>query len=168
MTSRISAKLEDYLAAILKFQREERFARVSDIAANLGVAKSAVTVALQKLSAAGLVNYQSYKPVTLTEQGEKFAEEILLRHRVILDFLQTVLGIESDRADEIACEMEHAIDKPALERFICFLAFVSSRPDPEHTWLREFRQFLETGANSFSCKECVKVYLDNVTTQDAG
>lgn len=165
MASTISAKLEDYLAVILKFQREKQFARVSDIAAHLDVAKSAVTAALRRLSDEGLINYHSYEPVTLTEAGEELGEEILLRHRIILDFLRNVLGIEGARASDIAGKMEHTVDPPALERFICFLAFIGSRPESGRTWLQEFRQFLQSGTGDQSCKECIQVYLDNVATE---
>ncbi len=124
MTKKLSATLEDYLSVILRFQREKQFARVSDIALALGVAKSAVTSALQSLYAKNLINYQPYEPVTLTEAGVGKAEEIQLRHRVILDFLQDVLAIDPKEAEPIACEMEHTINAVALEKFVCFLAFI--------------------------------------------
>jgi len=159
MTKKLSATLEDYLGVVLRFQREKRFARVSDIASALGVAKSAVTAALQSLSSKALINYQPYEPVTLTEEGEQQAEEILLRHRIILDFLQNVLAIDAKEADTIACEMEHAINAVALERFVCFLAFIGTRSGKGKTWLKEFQRFTKSGAEGRTCKECIKEYL---------
>lgn len=159
MTKKLSATLEDYLGVVLKFQREKNFARVSDIASTLGVAKSAVTAALQSLASKALINYQPYEPVTLTEEGEQQAEEILLRHRVILDFLQNVLAIDSNEADSIACEMEHAINAAALEKFVCFLAFIGTRSGKGKTWLKEFQLFTKSGAEGLTCKDCIKEYL---------
>ena len=76
----------------------------------------------------GLLNYRPYEPVPLTDEGEHQAEELLrLRHRIILDFLQNVLAIQPKRAEPIASEMEHAIDGTALERSVCFRAFVRTR-----------------------------------------
>ncbi len=162
MAKKLSATLEGYLRMVLQFQRQKRFARVSDISSTLGVAKSAVTVALQSLSSKGLLNYQPYEPVTLTEEGEQRAEEILLRHWIILDFLLNVLVIETKQAESIACEMEHAINAPALEKFVCFLTFIGMRPAKGKTWLKEFQDFTISGAKGHTCKECIKEYLRNV------
>jgi len=159
MTQKLSATLEDYLAVVLRFQREKRFARVSDIASALGVAKSAVTAALQSLAAKSLINYQPYEPVTLTKEGEQQAEEILLRYQVIFDFLRNALAIDPKDADSIACEIEHAINGAALEKFVCFLAFLGTRSGKGRTWLKEFQRFTQSGAEGRTCKECMKEYL---------
>ena len=159
MAKRLSATLEDYLRVVLRFQRKKHFARVSDISTTLGVAKSAVTAAVQSLSSKGLVSYQPYEPVTLTKEGERRAEEIVLRHRIILDFLQDVLAIEPKEAESIACEMEHAINNPALEKFVCFLAFIGTRAGKGRTWLKEFRSFTKSGSQGRTCKECIREYL---------
>ena len=162
MPNRLSATLEDYLGAILRFQREKNFARVSDIASEVGVAKSAVTAALQKLSAENLINYQPYEPVTLTIAGEKQAEDILLRHRVILDFLRDVLDVDPEQADSIAGDVEHAIDRRTLEKFVCFLAFIATRPTDRTSWLHEFQDFTKSGTEGQICRECMREYVKNL------
>ncbi len=159
MTKKLSATLEDYLGVILKFQREKRFARVSDISSSLKVAKSAVTAALKSLASKGLVNYHPYEPVTLTEEGERQAEEIVLRHGIILDFLGEVLAIEPKEAESIACKMEHAIDPYALEKFVCFLAFIRTRSGKGKTWLADFQGFIQSGVGGRTCKQCIRDYL---------
>ncbi len=159
MDRKLSATLEDYLGVVLTLQREKRFARVSDIASALHVAKSAVTAALQSLAVKGLVNYQPYEPVTLSKEGEQQAEEILFRHRIIIDFLRDVLAIEPREAESIACQMEHAINGVALEKFVCFLAFIGTRSDKGKTWLKEFQCFTRSGAMGRTCKECIKEYI---------
>jgi len=159
MASKLTATLEDYLGVVLKYQRLKHFARVSDIAADLGVAKSAVTAALRRLSSEGLLNYKPYEPVTLTHEGEERAERIVLRHRIILDFLQGVLGVEPARAESVACEMEHGIDSRTLERFVCFLAFIRTRSSEAGSWLEEFREFSRGGTEGRSCRECIEAYL---------
>ena len=167
MAEPLSATLEDYLAVVLRFQREKRFARVSDVSTALGVAKSAVTAALQSLSAKGLLNYKPYEPVTLTDEGEQRAEDIALRHRIIRDFLHEVLAIKPDRAECIACDMEHAIDGPALEKFVCFLAFAGTRSGKGKTWLSEFERFTRNGADGVSCRQCMKRYLREARSEVA-
>ncbi len=160
MAAELTATLEDYLETIFRLEQEKHFARVRDISASLDVAKSAVTTALQSLSAKGLVNYEPYEPATLSPEGRRRAERIALRHRVIEDFLESVLGLPEERADSIACGVEHAIDRDALDRFVCFLAFVGKRRGEGESWLEEFRRFIREGTAEETCQECVQQYLE--------
>ncbi|NLW50593.1 MAG: metal-dependent transcriptional regulator [Candidatus Brocadiaceae bacterium] len=161
LTGQLSAALEDYLEAIYRLEREKRFARVRDISAMVNVAKSAVTTALQSLSDKGLVNYEPYEPVTLSPEGRERAGRILLRHRVIRDFLEGVLGLEAERSDSMACRMEHAIDRETLDRLVCFLAFVGRRRDEGDSWLEEFRRFARGGSERQACELCIRQYLQD-------
>ena len=162
----LSSTLEDYLEAIFRIERKKRVARVRDISNALTVAKSAVTAALQTLSEKELVNYEPYEPVTLTPKGWEKAERIALRHGIIGDFLQNVLGLKPERAESIACGMEHAIDRGALERFVCFLAFIRQHSSQGAKWLDEFQRFVKEGANGQTCKECIERYLQTVRAND--
>lgn len=160
MRQELSTTLEDYLETIFRLERDRRFARVRDISAALNVAKSAVTTALQSLSDKGLVNYQPYEPVTLSAAGHETAARVVLRHEVMKDFLRNVLGLEAERAGTIACGMEHAIDRDALNRFVCFLAFVGRRRGEGESWLEEFRRFIREGTAEKTCEECMQQYLE--------
>ena len=162
MDSQLTPTLEDYLETIFGLQRERPFARVRDIASSLDVAKSAVTAALQSLSGKGLVDYEPYEPVTLTPAGRERGEKIALRHRVLTDFLENVLGLEVAKADSIACGMEHVVDRDALERFVCFLAFVGKPRADGGSWLKEFQGFLEKDAKSQMCDQYMKAYRQSL------
>lgn len=164
MRQQLTSTLEDYLEAIFRIQREKRFARVRDISGALNVAKSAVTAALRSLSEKGLVNYEPYEPVTLSSEGRERAERIALRHRIMGDFLNNVLGLEPQQADSIACGVEHAIDRDALERFVCFLAFVGRQREEGQSWLDEFQRFIREGVDDRTCQECIQEYLQSVGT----
>jgi len=159
MAEGLSATLENYLETIFRLEEEKGFARVRDISSALDVAKSAVTTALQSLSEKGLVKYEPYEPVTLSGEGRQKASRVVLRHRVMEDFLRNVLGLEAERADSIACGMEHAIDRDALDRFVCFLAFVGRRREEGESWLDEFRRFISEGTAEQTCEECMQQYL---------
>jgi DtxR family Mn-dependent transcriptional regulator len=166
MAKQLSATLEDYLETIFRIEQVKRFARVRDISASLDVAKSAVTTALQSLSGKGLVNYEPYEPVTLSPEGREKAERVVLRHRVIEDFLRNVLDLEAERASSIACGMEHAVDRGALDRFVCFLAFVGRRRDEGESWLEEFRRFIREGTAEETCEECMQQYLESAGIEE--
>jgi len=157
--SKLSATLEDYLQVIFRFQQEKQFARVSDVASELKVARSAVTAALHSLSKKGLVNYQPYAPVTLSVKGREEAEQIVLRHRIITDFLENVLAIPKDQTQSAACKMEHSMDAGILARFVCFLAFIGRPRKKGTSWRNEFQRFMKKGTATRTCEYCVNEYL---------
>ncbi len=155
----LSSTQEDYLETIYRLERKKRVARPRDIGDRLDVAGSSVTAALQNLSEKGLVNYEPYGLVTLTEKGLLEARKVLTRHRILEDFLANVLDLEDERAQATACEMEHAVDPVALERLVCFLAYFREHSEDGQDKLEEFRDFLED-CNEDVCRKCVDQYLE--------
>ena len=107
--SRLSKSAEDYLEAIGTLCNKHGHAQVSDIALLLSVKKPSVTAALRQLSAEGLVEYQQYKPVQLTEAGKQYARRVLNAHGTLRRFMCEVAGLTPERADEAACHMEHIL-----------------------------------------------------------
>ena len=70
----LSASIEDYLEAIGHLEKQNRVARVKDIAERLNVQMPSVTGALKVLRGKGLVNYERNSYITLTEDGLKVAD----------------------------------------------------------------------------------------------
>ncbi|MCF7854653.1 MAG: metal-dependent transcriptional regulator [Candidatus Pacebacteria bacterium] len=160
MTQELSATLEDYLTAVYRLECEKRVARPRDIAREQKVAKSTVTAALKSLAAKELINYEPYEAVTLTPEGVEQVRPLIMRHRILVDFLRDILGLEASQATDVACGMEHAIAEDALERIVCFLAFTrQSGSEGEHL-LDEFRQFLRTCGEGKICRECIEKYWE--------
>jgi len=126
--STLTSSLEDYLEAVLLLVRRDRVARVRDIAKALGVGMPSVTTALKALAQRGLVNYDPYQVITLTEQGQLAAEAISRRHTVLRRFLVEVLGLDEATAEANACRMEHAVDEQVLDRLGRFADSVRGRP----------------------------------------
>ena len=160
---KISSTMEDYLKVIFRFQQKKRFARVSDVSSAMGKAKSAVTAALRSLSKKGLIIYQPYEPVTLSAEGKKLAEQIVVRHRIIVDFLKNVLDVPQNYAQSAACKMEHSMDAKVLDCFVCFLVFVNN--PRETVWRDEFHQLKKNGATTHACKICVNEYLSKLNKE---
>ena len=163
MKEELSSTLEDYLEAIYRIEQEKRVARPGDISEARDVARSTVTSALQSLGDKGLINYEPYGLVTLTEKGRDRAEWIATRHHVMRDFLENVLGLDAERADETACGMEHALERDAMERLVCFLLFL--RKGSAHTGecLDAFKRFMEQCVDGGTCRECVEEYVNDIT-----
>jgi len=126
--------MEDYLETILYLVDEHQVARAKEIGAQLHVNRSSVTTALQALAKRGLINYSPYDYVTLTESGQRVAQDVARRHAVLRDFFQRVLRIEDEEANAAACQMEHALAPIVLERLSAFLEFVTRCPSGYATW----------------------------------
>jgi len=166
MATELSPALEDYLRAIHHIESEQRVARPRDIGRTQNVAASTVTAALQSLAEKGLINYEPYGLITLTEAGRTKSQQLANRHLIIKDFLEKILGLEPERADSTACSMEHVVDSEALERFLCFVAFMECHWLAGSKHLKDFRQFIKEGADGHTCQECLDEYMRALTSTD--
>jgi DtxR family Mn-dependent transcriptional regulator len=137
----LSENLEDYLETILILQNKNTVARVKDIAEKLGVLSGTVTSALRSLSDKKLIDYKPYSFITLTKKGKKIAKEILRRHNVVKDFLQCVLLLDENKAEENACRMEHSMDRVAVNRLVQFIEYIYQCPRTGEDWINNFTTF---------------------------
>lgn len=165
MAEELTSTLEDYLETIYCLEEEKRVARPRDIAEAQGVARSTVTAALQSLSEKGLINYEPYELITLTEEGQQKAQRLDSRHRIMRDFLESILGLDAQRADETACGMEHAVERDVLERFTCFLAFMRRCSTDGTGCLEQFREYIEEHTGPDGCHECLDNYVEKLEAE---
>jgi len=110
---RVSKSAEDYLEAIYLLSRDKGYARVLEIARYLGVKPPSVTQMLKKLKGMGLVHYERYGKVMLTELGLEIARKIANRHADLKAFLMA-LGLTEAVAEEEACAMEHVLHEETI------------------------------------------------------
>lgn len=146
-TKTISAVLESYLEKIQVLQKKYGAVRVTDLAEQMNCRMPSAVSALRRLAEFGLVNYESYRPVTLTAAGEEAVRKLTCRHEILDDFLQTALAFSPAEASEEACSLEHKVSREVLQRCSDFLQFVRSEPGLEEKVgliVQQFRRFLET------------------------
>lgn len=165
VTQQLTASQEDYLEVIFHLTTKGAGARARDIGKRLGVAKSTVTEALQALAKRDLIHYAPYSAITLTQDGEKAAKEVVRRHEVLRDFLTNVLLIAEKKADEEACRMEHAISRATLERFIEFAGFVERCPRGGTKWIKGVGYHCNHGGGMDSCEKCVELVIQDVRSR---
>ena len=156
----LTASLEDYLEAIFHIIADKEAVRPKDIARRLKVSNSSVTGALRSLAEKNLINYAPYDVITLTPSGKDAARDVIRRHEVLRDFFVNVLAIDSRDADKAACEMEHAIPKSILDRFIEFAEFVEICPRGGAKWISGFGYYCDQGETRESCEKCIGALLD--------
>jgi DtxR family Mn-dependent transcriptional regulator len=153
----LSESMENYLETILNLEKTNKVARAKDIADQLKLKRGTVSGALKVLKEKSLINYSPYSFITLTPEGKKIAELIHQRHEVLNDFLRNVLQIDADKADKVACRMEHAIDEDTLERLVAFIEYMTSCPRSENSLLDSFSHYLETNKlDRRKCDRCIK------------
>lgn len=140
---KISASLEDYLEAIYKIIEEKQGVKAIEISRRLGVGRSSVTEALKVLAEKKLVNYGRYDVISLTPAGEKVAEKVILKHKVLYEFFTEILGVDNKQAQENACVIEHVITEDILKRLISFIEFNKQFYCEKHNYLEEFKKFYE-------------------------
>ena len=165
MKEKLSSTLEDYLEAIFRLEKAKRTARVRDIAQTVGVSKSTVSAALKSLASKNLIEYEPYEYILLTPAGREKASTIVMNHYIISRFLQSVLALSGERAERIACEFEHAVDREVIGRFVCFLAFVE-KSSAEGIQLRgEFKCFLGKGSEEQICRDLLEEYQQRIESE---
>ncbi|HOZ45036.1 MAG TPA: DtxR family transcriptional regulator [Candidatus Hydrogenedentes bacterium] len=158
----LSASLEDYLEAIYTIVSEKQAARAKDIADKLKVHRSSVTNALHELSDRLLINYAPYDIVTLTDKGRAVGADIVRRHEILSEFFVKVLAVDEALADRTACEMEHVVPRPVLDRFIRFVEYVETCPRGGAKWIKGFAHYCTEGASLDDCEHCVEACLVDV------
>lgn len=114
----ISASLEDYLEAIYEIIQEKHGVKAIEISRRLGVGRSSVTEALKTLADKQLVNYGRYDVISLTKDGEKAAQSVIVKHNVLFDFFKNILELSAEEAQENACRVEHVISEAAYDKFL--------------------------------------------------
>jgi len=95
---------------------ERALVPMGQLASALGVVPGTATTMVKALAESGLVHYEPYMGVRLTEAGEKLASLVLRRHRLIELFLVQVLGMSWDEVHDDAEQLEHVVSERLIER----------------------------------------------------
>jgi DtxR family Mn-dependent transcriptional regulator len=121
----LTAPVEDYLKAIYTIGRGTGAAATNEIAERLALAPASVSGMVRRLADQGLLAYERYHGVKLTESGRRAALRTLRRHRVIEAYLARALGYPWDRVHEEAEKLEHAASDELVDR----MAVTIGEPD---------------------------------------
>jgi DtxR family Mn-dependent transcriptional regulator len=113
----LSAVMEDYIKAIYAIQSDgQERVSTSALADYLDVTAPTVSSMLKKLEERGLVDREEYKGVTLTEEGELVALEILRHHRLLEAFLTEQLDYDWADVHDEADRLEHHVSDELTDR----------------------------------------------------
>ena len=91
----VTKSLEEYLKTMYALKKQNGYIRVTDIASKMNCTKPSVNKAIHNLKNNGLLNYESYGTIELTEDGENLAKKILEAYDIVYIFLKDVLNLDS-------------------------------------------------------------------------
>jgi DtxR family transcriptional regulator, Mn-dependent transcriptional regulator len=99
---------ENYLKALFSLSIQNNGeVNVNDLSKHLDIKMPTVTSMMKKLASKKLVEYESYKPLRLTEKGRKEAALIIRKHRLTEMYLVEKMGFGWEQVHEIAEQVEH-------------------------------------------------------------
>ncbi len=133
----LTSAMEDYLEMIYRGVQAEEYIRINMLSEMLNVKPSSATKMVQKLSELGLLKYQKYGIIFLTDKGKEIGEFLLRRHNIIQSFLE-MIGIKEDLLVETEL-IEHNISSNTLSNIKILNEFFETRPEI----LKLFRDFKE-------------------------
>lgn len=119
--AKLTFSMENYLEAVYELSAGDGGARVSDIAARMGVSKASVNSAMNLLHQRGLVENEKYREIRLTEAGLQAARLTAEKHHILQALLSQVMGVDEEQASADACAMEHVISDESTRKILDFL-----------------------------------------------
>ncbi|EQC50773.1 metal-dependent transcriptional regulator [Bacteriovorax sp. DB6_IX] len=118
----LSHSMVHYLLTIHKLREDRGYARVTDIARDLGLTKGSVSTALNNLKKKGLVKEEEdTKFLLLTEEGHDEVHRILSSRTLLYYFLKDFVGVDEDVAAHDSCMMEHLMSPETSVKFFEFM-----------------------------------------------
>ena len=108
-------RMEDYLEIVYELVQHKGYATLADVAEYLNVRPPSVTMMMRRLDQSGLLNYEKYRGIRLTEKGIDIAKIIHDRHSVLSEFLK-MIGVSEKIANEDAESMEHHLHTQTMQR----------------------------------------------------
>jgi DtxR family Mn-dependent transcriptional regulator len=124
----ISLTEENYIKSLFNLSNEIGEVNVNELSRALGIKMPTVTSMMKKLAEKKLVNYESYKPLKLTEKGKKEAGLIIRKHRLTEMFLAEKMGFGWEDVHDIAEQMEHVQSASFFEKMDELLGYPKVDP----------------------------------------
>lgn len=142
---------EEYLKTIYLLEKSNNKIRVTDIANKLKITKPSVNKAIKTLKEMSLIDYETYGNITLTEEAENIAKNIIKKQDTLEMFLVEVLEIDKAQASEEARAMKHAISEDTAQKLDKYINKVLNLGDLDCNY----------DETSEKCRNCVKITAKN-------
>lgn len=108
----LSPSMEDYLEMIFRILCTDKVVRINKLAEKLNVKASSASKMVTALTEMGLLNYQKYGFITITDDGYALGEYLLHRHQVLNEFL-CLVNNSDDETGQVE-RIEHFLNKQTV------------------------------------------------------
>lgn len=136
----LTESMEDYLEMIYRIFQEKGYVRPVDLAEALNVQPSSVTRMVQRLDEQGLITYEKYRNISLTERGLAIGNFLAWRDETLKRFLSLLMP-PATIAGQVE-GIEHYITPVTMCLFRDLVALFGSNPD----YLEALRKIRVNGA----------------------
>lgn len=126
--SLLTPSLEDYLEMIYRSITYHGYIRVNELASDLNVKPSSVSKMITKLAELGLIDYEKYGVIQLTDKGTEIGKYLLWRHNTIYQFFDFLSSGDRDQAFKETELVEHILSRETVNNMEKLLSFFSSQP----------------------------------------
>ena len=138
----VSHSMAHYLVTLRDLRASQGYARVSDIADELGVTKGTVSQQIRHLKERGYVLVDKARHLNLTEAGLSIARQIIYNRGTLIRFLNKVLRVDSNQAEIDACKMEHLLSPIASHKLLVLVKLLLSEDSNAASLLEKFKNLL--------------------------
>ena len=153
-TNELTRSHEHYLRALWEVRSQRGYARLTDVARELGVALPTLSVGLKPLIARGLVSHDDHRFLLLTPAGERIAREVHHRFAVMRAFLRDVLGVTESAAVHEACLLEHDVSAATTDRLLDLIKMLRDDRELRDHFQRCFTEYHRTCRPAAECSTC--------------
>lgn len=108
----ITSSMEDYLEMICRLCGDGSSVRISDLADRLHVRPPSASKMAGNLRSNGLIRFEKYGTITLTEAGLQLGQYLLFRHKVLHDFFCYV-NQSQDELEQVE-KVEHFLNPQTI------------------------------------------------------
>lgn len=120
---------ENYLKAIYHLSEGgKKSVSTNDISHEMKTKPASVSDMLRKLANKQVIDYRKYYGLQITDEGKKFALQIIRKHRIWEVFLVDKLKFSWDEVHEVAEELEHIKSPLLMQRLDEFLGYPKFDP----------------------------------------
>lgn len=162
-----SVSIENFVKTVYTLpSNDEGFIRIGSLATRLKVSNAAISDMAKKLHQKQFIYHTKYKGVKLTEKGEKYALNILRKHRLWETFLHKVLGLSISEIHTEAEVLEHVTSDFLAQKIDDYLG--QPTKDPHGTPIPSYNSKITNKYNCISIDKALEQTTANIINLSVG